>query len=73
MLTGRYNGSYGSQPITGTVRGTDIEFWFVIRDETTVTYRGTVGERTMESTCDYADVSGKGTSAARRANSPWNF
>ena len=54
------------------MRGTDIEFWFVIRDETTVTYRGTVGERTMEGKCDYADVSGEGTWTAERANSIWD-
>lgn len=73
MLTGRYNGSYGSQPVTGTVRGTDIEFSFLIEDKTRVTYWGTVEERTVKGTCDYAEASGKGTSAARRANSPWNF
>ena len=73
VLTGTYDGSYGTQPITGTVRGTDIEFSFVIREETRVTYRGTVGERTMEGTCDYAEVSGEGTWTAARANSVWNF
>ena len=73
VLTGRYDGSYGTQPITGTVTGTDIEFSFVIREETRVTYRGTVGERTMEGTCDYAEVSGEGTWTAERANSIWGF
>ncbi len=73
VLTGRYDGSYGPQPITGTVRGTDIEFSFVIEDETRVTYRGTVGERTMRGTCDYAEVLGEGTWTAERANSIWNF
>ena len=47
-LTGTYSGSYGTQPITGTVTGTDMEFSFVIQEETRVTYRGTIGDRTME-------------------------
>ena len=55
------------------MRGTDIEFSFLSEDETRVTYWGTVEERTVKGTCDYAEVSGKGSWAARRANSPWNF
>ncbi len=73
VLTGTYDGSYGTQPITGTVTGTDVEFSFVIREETRVTYRGTIVGRTMEGTCDYAEVSGEGTWTAERANSVWSF
>ena len=73
VLTGTYDGSYGTQPITGTVTDTDIEFSFVIREETRVTYRGTIDGRTMEGTCDYAEVSGDGTWTAERANSVWSF
>ena len=72
VLTGTYDGSYGTQPITGTVTGTDIEFSFVIREETRVTYRGTIGGPTIEGTCDYAEVPGEGTWTAERANSIWN-
>ena len=73
VLTGTYDGSYGTQPITGTVTDTDIEFSFMIREETRVTYRGTIDGRTMEVTCDYAEVSGDGTWTAERANSVWSF
>ena len=73
VLTGTYNGRHGPLPITGSVTGTDIEFSFVIREETRVTYRGTIGDRTtMEGTCDYREVSGKGTWTAERANSVWD-
>ena len=73
VLTGTYDGSYGTLPITGTVTGTDIEFSFVIREETRVTYRGAIVGRTMEGACDYAEVSGEGTWTAERANSVWGF
>ena len=59
--------------LTGTVTDTDIEFSFMIREETRVTYRGTIDGRTMEVTCDYAEVSGDGTWTAERANSVWSF
>ena len=73
MLTGTYNGRHGPLPITGSVTGTDIEFSFVIQEETRVTFRGTIGDRTtMEGTCDYREVSGKGTWTAERANSVWD-
>ena len=73
LLTGTYSGSYGTQPLSGTVTGTDIEFSFMIQEETRVTYRGTVSERTMEGSCDYGEVSGQGTWTAERANSVWDF
>ena len=73
VLTGTYNGRHGPLPITGSVTGTDIEFSFVIREETRVTYRGIIGDRTtMEGTCDYREVSGQGTWTAERANSVWD-
>ncbi len=38
-----------------------------------VTFGGTIGDRTtMEGTCDYREVSGKGTWTAERANSVWD-
>lgn len=86
MLSGTYDGSYGTLPIAGTVSGDDIEFSFVIRgagrrrglaiapeEDTRVTYRGTINDRTMSGTCDYAEVSGEGTWEAERANSVWSF
>ena len=88
VLSGTYDGSYGTLPIAGTASGDDIEFSFVIRadppsslrplataprEDTRVTYRGTIHDRTMSGTCDYADVSGEGTWEAERANSIWDF
>ena len=45
LLTGHYDGSYGTQPITGTVADGRVELFFKIRDETQVAFLGTLGER----------------------------
>jgi hypothetical protein len=47
LLTGHYDGSYGTQPITGTVADGRVELFFKIRDETQVAFLGTLGERDM--------------------------
>jgi hypothetical protein len=73
LLTGHYDGSYGTQPITGTVADGRVELFFKIRDETQVAFLGTLGERDMEGTCDYGEVAGQGTWRAERATSAWSF
>ncbi|MDE0830855.1 MAG: hypothetical protein OSB03_16805 [Vicinamibacterales bacterium] len=73
VLTGHYDGSYGTQPLTGTLTDDRIALSFRIRDETQITFRGRLVEGHMEGTCDYGDVAGGGTWTAERATSPWSF
>jgi hypothetical protein len=73
VLTGHYDGSYGTQPLTGTLTGDRIALSFTIRDDTQVTYEGRLTEGQMAGTCDYGDVAGDGTWTAERATSAWSF
>ncbi|MDA1094741.1 MAG: hypothetical protein O3A25_15935 [Acidobacteria bacterium] len=73
LVTGHYDGSYGTHPLTGTVTGGTVELTFTIQDGTPVTFRGQVVGGHIEGTCDYGDVAGKGTWNAKRATSVWSF
>jgi hypothetical protein len=67
-ITGKYTGQYGDSDLTGTVKGTDISFWFDVNAEGTsvrVTYNGKVDKDTMKGTLSLGDL-GEGTFTARR-------
>jgi hypothetical protein len=54
-LTGKYNGQFGSADLTGTVKGSAIEFTFTIDvqgQQAPATYKGTVEKNTMKGTMD---------------------
>jgi len=54
-LTGNYNGQLGAAELTGTVKGSAIEFTFTIDvqgQNAPVTYKGTVEKNTMKGTLD---------------------
>lgn len=73
VLTGHYDGSYGTQPLTGTLTDDRITLSFTIRDGAPVTFQGRLIDGQMEGTCDYGDVAGAGTWTAERATSAWSF
>lgn len=73
VITGHYDGSYGTQPLTGTLTDDRIDLSFTIRDEDQVTFQGRLIDDRMEGTCDYGDVAGDGTWTAERATSVWSF
>ena len=73
LLTGHYDGSYGTQPVTGTVTDGQVELSFNIRGETLVRFDGQLADGHLEGTCDYGDVAGAGTWTAERATSVWSF
>ena len=64
MLTGTYEGTFGEAPVTGMVKGDQIEFRFGAQDSEAV-YVGTIDGDTMSGTCDYGGV-GEGTWEAGR-------
>ena len=58
-LTGKYNGQLGVADLTGTVKGTDIQFSFTVDvqgQQAPVTYKGTVEKNTMKGTLDIAGM-----------------
>jgi hypothetical protein len=58
-LTGKYNGQLGAADLTGTVKGTDIQFSFTVDvqgQQAPVTYKGTVEKNTMKGTLDIAGM-----------------
>lgn len=62
-LTGRYTGQLGEAPVTGTVKGSAVEFGFDVTVEGTtlrVTYAGTVDGPAMKGTVKLGDL-GEGT------------
>ena len=62
-LSGQYSGLFGQAPVTGTIKGTAIEFWVDITVEGTsarVTYSGTVDKDSMKGTVKLGDL-GEGT------------
>jgi hypothetical protein len=73
LLTGHYDGSYGTQPLTGTVTAGHVELTFNIQGETPVRFVGRLVEGHIEGSCDYGDVAGVGTWQAERATSVWSF
>ncbi len=71
MLTGNYQGLFGSASITGTVKGDTIEFTFGAEGAGEATYTGKIAADavgvTMEGTCDYGALGG-GTWSAEKAD-----
>jgi hypothetical protein len=68
-LTGQYKGIFGEAPLTGTLKGNNIEFSIKIQaqgEEVTITYTGTVEkDGTMKGTAKLGDV-GSGTWTGKR-------
>ena len=58
-LTGKYNGTFGTADLTGTVKGNAITFTFNIDaqgQQATATYKGTVEKTSMKGTMDIAGM-----------------
>ena len=58
-LTGKYNGQFGSAELTGTVKGSAIQFTFTIDvqgQQAPATYKGTVEKSTMKGSMDIAGM-----------------
>ena len=64
MLTGAYQGTFGTADVAGTVIGNQIEFRFGGEGAEAV-YVGTIDGEAMRGTCDYGGV-GEGTWEAQR-------
>ena len=66
-LTGAYSGMFGKAPISGTVKGDQVEFTFEVPNvDGKVRYKGTLaGGNRMKGDVEYGDV-GKGTFTARK-------
>ena len=64
ILSGTYEGTFGTAPVTGTVRGNQIEFSFGDEGNEAL-YVGTIEGNTMSGTCDYGGVD-EGTWEAER-------
>ena len=58
-LTGTYNGQLGKADLTGSVKGTAIQFSFTVDmqgQQAPVNYKGTVEKNTMKGTLDIAGM-----------------
>jgi hypothetical protein len=67
-LSGTYQGLFGEQPVTGTIKGNAIEFWVDVTVEGTalrVTYSGTVEKDAMKGKVTLGDF-GEGTFKGKR-------
>jgi hypothetical protein len=67
-LTGEYQGQYGSSPLKGTIKGSDLTFTFDIDIQGTplhVVYTGTAEQDAMKGRVAYGDVA-EGVFTARR-------
>jgi hypothetical protein len=65
-LTGTYTGTFGSSPLTGTVKGNKVEWSFDNEQAGKITYTGTMdGEGAMKGTVVYGQV-GSGTFTAKK-------
>jgi hypothetical protein len=67
-LTGSYAGQLGEAPITGTVKGDDIEFSFKVSpqgDAVTIKYKGKISGNQIKGTCDLGGL-GSGTFTASK-------
>lgn len=66
-LTGQYKGALGEAPLSGTVKGNQIEFSFKVSGqlEGTITYRGTIEGETMKGTAKLEGL-GEATWKAKR-------
>jgi len=62
-LTGTYSGMLGEAPITGTIKGDQVEWSFDVKSDQVsgkVTYRGTVSGAKMSGKASFGDL-GEGT------------
>jgi hypothetical protein len=68
-LTGQYKGAFGEAPLTGTVKGNQVEFSINVEaqgQKATLTYKGTIEkDGTMKGTVELGDV-GSGTWTGKR-------
>jgi hypothetical protein len=66
-LSGSYSGRFGTAPLSGTVKGNDVEFTFAIPDvDGKIRYKGTLeGSNRMKGTVEYGDVA-NGTFTAKK-------
>ena len=70
-LTGDYvSAQYGKFPITGTLKGSDVSFWFVMNVEGTglnVTYTGTIDkDGSLKGTVSYGEMMSGAFVASRK-------
>ncbi len=65
VLTGKYTGALGTESVTGTVNGADVEFSFDSQAGK-ITYKGTVSGNKMEGSCTYGQL-GDGTFAGMKS------
>jgi hypothetical protein len=65
-LSGRYKGQFGEAELTGTMKGSEIEFSFEIQAGARASYRGTLADGKLKGTCDYAGQA-QGTWTAEKA------
>ena len=64
VITGHYRGQFGEAPVVGTVKGSNFEFGYTIRD-ITVRYIGTFSKNSMEGKSIYGTI-GEGTFTGKR-------
>jgi hypothetical protein len=67
-VSGQYSGQLGQAAFTGTLKGSEISFWFDVAVEGTslrVTYSGTVEKDTMKGTVNFGDM-GQGTFSGKK-------
>ena len=68
-LTGKYSGQLGDAPLTGTIKGDDVEFSFQISpqgDAVTIKYKGKItGPKSMKGSVDLGGL-GAGTFTATK-------
>lgn len=66
-LTGQYSGTFGEAPVTGTVKGNQIEFTIKVTGQfdATITYTGTIEGATMKGTAKFGEL-GEATWTAKR-------
>ncbi len=66
-LTGTYSGMFGKAPISGTVKGDEVEFTFEVSNvDGKVRYKGKLdGATRMKGEVEYGDV-GKGSFTAKK-------
>jgi hypothetical protein len=66
-LTGTYHGRFGVGPLTGTVKGNEVEFT-ATTDKGTGKYKGTLAGDTIKGTAKYPFPAGTGHFDGKRAN-----
>ena len=69
-LTGKYQGNFGDQEVTGKVDGDKVEFSFEIQDGAVATYTGKVNGDKMKGEADYAgQANGEWTAKRKKKKS----